>query len=76
MGLTLPDSSPRGLQTIISGSAQPALDIAIGIANPLGVIGIATAIIALVLSIRDSRGRITLVESWSDEADGAVVGPA
>ncbi|MDH6236686.1 hypothetical protein [Cryobacterium sp. CG_9.6] len=69
LGLTLPDSTPRGLQTIITGPTQPALDIAIGIANPLGVIGIATAIIALVLSIRDSRGRITLVESWGDEAD-------
>ncbi|WP_197059423.1 hypothetical protein [Cryobacterium sp. MLB-32] len=52
------------------------MDIAIGIANPLGVIGIATAIIALVLSIRDSRGRITLVESWGAEEDGALVDPA
>ena len=67
LGLTIPDSTPRGLQTIISGPTEPALGIAIGIANPLGVIGIATAIIALVLAIRDSRGRITLVESWSDE---------
>jgi hypothetical protein len=52
------------------------LYIAIGIANPLGVIGIAIAIIALVLSIRDSRGRITLVESWGDEDDVARVDPA
>ncbi|KGJ74884.1 hypothetical protein GY21_10165 [Cryobacterium roopkundense] len=76
LGLTLPDSTPRGLQTIISGATQPGLDIAIGIANPLGVIGIATAIIALVFSIRDSRGRITLVESWSDEDDVDLVEPA
>ncbi|WP_341952068.1 hypothetical protein [Salinibacterium sp. TMP30] len=67
LGLTIPDSTPRGLQTIISGPTEPALGIAIGIANPLGVIGIATAIIALVLAIRDSRGRITLVESWGGE---------
>jgi hypothetical protein len=73
LGLTIPDSTPRGLQTIISGPTEPALGIAIGIANPLGVIGIATAIIALVLAIGDSRGRITLVESWGDEeAVGAV----
>lgn len=67
LGLTLPDITPVGLQTIISGPSEPALGIAIGIANPLGVIGIATAIIALVLAIRDSRGRITLVESWHEE---------
>ena len=76
LGLTLPDSTPRGLQTIVSGPTEPALGIAIGIANPLGVIGIATAIIALVLSIRDSRGQITLVESWGDEDDGDLVDPA
>lgn len=67
LGLTLPDITPVGLQTIISGPSEPALGIAIGIANPLGIIGIATAIIALVLAIRDSRGRITLVESWHEE---------
>ncbi|TFD49579.1 hypothetical protein E3T55_10895 [Cryobacterium frigoriphilum] len=76
LGLTLPDSTPRGFQTIISGPTEPGLGIAIGIANPLGVIGIATAIIALVLSIRDSRGRITLVESWGDEDESAPVEPA
>lgn len=66
-GLTIPDITPAGLQTIISGPNEPALGIAIGVANPLGVVGIATAIIALVLAIRDARGRITLVESWDDE---------
>lgn len=73
LGLTIPDSTPSGLQTIISGPTEPALGIAIGIANPLGVVGVATAIIALVLAIRDSRGRITLIESWNDEdAVGAI----
>jgi hypothetical protein len=67
LGLTLPDNTPIGLQTIISGPHEPALGIAIGIANPLGVIGVTTGIIALVLAIRDSRGRITLVEEWTDE---------
>ncbi|EAR25317.1 hypothetical protein A20C1_01976 [marine actinobacterium PHSC20C1] len=66
LGLTLPDNTPIGLQTIISGPNEPALGIAIGIANPLGVIGITTGIIALVLAVRDSRGRITLVEEWHD----------
>ena len=67
LGLTLPDTTPIGLQTIISGPSEPTLGIAIGIANPLGVIGIATVIIALVLAIRDSRGRTTLVETWDEE---------
>ncbi|MBH0099294.1 hypothetical protein I6E68_09100 [Salinibacterium sp. NSLL150] len=68
LGLTIPDSTPIGLQTIISGPDEPALGIAIGIANPLGVVGLATAIIALVLAVKDSRGRVTLVESWDDDA--------
>ncbi|MBH0009509.1 MULTISPECIES: hypothetical protein [unclassified Salinibacterium] len=67
LGLTIPDATPEGLQTIVSGPNEPALGIAIGIANPLGVIGIATGIIALVLAVKESRGRITLVESWDDD---------
>jgi|GEM_PF-1492517 len=66
LGLTIPDTTPSGLQTIISGPQEPALGIAIGIANPLGVVGISTAIIGLVLAVRDARGRITLVETWDD----------
>lgn len=76
LGLTIPDSTPEGLQTIVSGPNEPALGIAIGIANPLGVIGIATGIIALVLAVKESRGRITLVESWDDDdAEGATENP-
>lgn len=75
LGLTIPDSTPQGLQTIISGPYEPALGIAIGIANPLGVIGIATAIIALTLAIKDSRGRISLVESWGDDESASEVAP-
>ncbi|MEL0627032.1 hypothetical protein V6245_08760 [Salinibacterium amurskyense] len=67
LGLTIPDNTPEGLQTIVSGPNEPALGIAIGIANPLGVVGIATGIIALVLAVKESRGRITLVESWDDD---------
>lgn len=67
LGLTIPDATSEGLQTIVSGPNEPALGIAIGIANPLGVIGIATGIIALVLAVKESRGRITLVESWDDD---------
>ncbi|CAO1651326.1 Na+/H+ antiporter MnhB subunit-related protein domain-containing protein [Salinibacterium sp. NYA9b] len=71
LGLMIPDNTPEGLQTIVSGPNEPALGIAIGIANPLGVIGIATGIIALVLAVKESRGRITLVESWGDDKDAA-----
>ncbi|WP_010202285.1 hypothetical protein [Salinibacterium sp. PAMC 21357] len=76
LGLTIPDSTPQGLQTILSGPNEPALGIAIGIANPLGVVGIATAIIALVLATKDSRGRISLVETWSDEEPDDDASPA
>lgn len=72
LGLTIPDTTAAGLQTIVSGPNEPALGIAIGIANPLGVVGISTAIIALVLAIKESRGRITLVESWGDDESSVV----
>lgn len=56
LGLTLPDLTPDGLQTIISGTQQPALDVAIGVANPAGIIMIALTIIALVLASQDANG--------------------
>lgn len=56
LGLTLPDLTPDGLQTVISGTQQPALDVAIGVANPAGIIMIALTIIALVLASQDANG--------------------
>ncbi|GAA3934614.1 hypothetical protein [Microbacterium soli] len=56
LGLTLPDTTPDGMQTILSGARQPWLDVAIGIANPAATIMIAFTIIALVLAVQDARG--------------------
>lgn len=56
LGLMIPDLTPHGFATILSGTAEPALGIAIGISNPLAVIMIATAAFALALSVQDSRG--------------------
>lgn len=55
-GLTIPDITPQGLQTIISGPHEPALGIAIGVTNPSWVIMFAFTIIALVLAHQDSHG--------------------
>ncbi|UNK70857.1 hypothetical protein [Microbacterium sp. H1-D42] len=55
-GLTIPDITADGLQTIVSGTQQPALDIAIGVTNPAWVIMFAFTIISLVLATQDSRG--------------------
>lgn len=56
LGLTIPDLTRRGLQTIISGDTEPGLGVAIGVANPAGIIMTALTIIALVLATQDSRG--------------------
>lgn len=56
LGLTIPDITPDGLQTIISGTQQPTLDVAIGVANPAGIIMIAFTCIALVLASQDAHG--------------------
>lgn len=56
LGLTIPDITPDGLQTIISGTRQPALDVAVGVANPAGIIMIALTITALVLASQDANG--------------------
>ena len=56
LGLTIPDVTPDGWQTIVSGTAEPGLGLAIGISNPLGILCVGSAIIALVLANRDARG--------------------
>jgi len=56
LGLTIPDLTPDGLQTILTGSTQPWLEVAIGVANPAGILTIAFSIIALVLASQDARG--------------------
>ncbi len=56
LGLTIPDLTPDGLQTILTGSTQPWLEVAIGVANPAGILAIAFTIIALVLARQDVHG--------------------
>lgn len=56
LGLTIPDLTPDGLQTILTGASQPWLEVAIGVANPAGILTIAFTIIALVLASQDARG--------------------
>lgn len=56
LGLTIPDITPAGWQTIVSGTAEPGLGLAIGVSNPLGILCVGTAIAALVLANRDARG--------------------
>ncbi len=62
LGLTIPDVTPDGLQTILSGPEEPGLGIAIGIANPLGIVMIVTAIVALGLARGDAKGKAHAVE--------------
>jgi hypothetical protein len=56
LGITIPDVTASGLQTVISGTLEPWRGIAIGLANPAGIITIALTIAALVLATQDARG--------------------
>lgn len=65
LGLTIPDITPLGLQTAITGAHEPWRGIAIGLANPAGIVMIALIIAALVLANQDARGP----RPSDDEAD-------
>lgn len=62
LGLMIPDVTPLGLQTILSGATEPGLSIAVGLANPLGIICLAAAIASLVLAQGDTRDRVVVEE--------------
>jgi hypothetical protein len=62
LGLMIPDVTALGLQTILTGPHEPGLGIAIGVANPLGIIMLLTGIIALVLARGDAKGRAIVAE--------------
>ncbi|HEU4808835.1 MAG TPA: hypothetical protein VFT01_11285 [Homoserinimonas sp.] len=62
LGLMIPDVTALGLQTILTGPHEPGLSIAIGVANPLGIIMLVTAIVALALARGDARGKAHVVE--------------
>src|SRR5690554_3102888 len=66
LGLTIPDATPSGLQTILTGAEEPGLGIAIGVANPLGIIMLVTAIVALGLARGDAKGKAHLVAAEED----------
>jgi hypothetical protein len=57
LGLMIPDVTPLGLQTILTGPHEPGLGIAIGIANPLGIVMLVTVIVALGLARGDAKGK-------------------
>jgi hypothetical protein len=57
LGLMIPDVTPLGLQTILTGPNEPGLSIAVGVANPLGIIMLVTASVALGLARGDAKGK-------------------
>lgn len=56
LGLMIPDITPAGLQTILTGGSEPGLGIVIGLSNPLGIVMFVMSITALVLATVDSKG--------------------
>ncbi|GAA3772166.1 hypothetical protein GCM10022240_25310 [Microbacterium kribbense] len=57
LGLLIPDITTDGLQTIATGASEPGRGIAVGFANPFGVVMVVCTIWALVLARGDSNGR-------------------
>ena len=57
LGLMIPDVTGLGLQTILTGPNEPGLSIVIGVANPLGIIMLVTASVALGLARGDAKGK-------------------
>ena len=66
LGLMIPDATPSGLQTILTGAAEPGLGIAIGISNPLAVVMLVLAIFSLVLANGDATGRWDAREDFDE----------
>ncbi|WP_417562598.1 hypothetical protein [Microbacterium sp.] len=60
LGLLIPDLTSTGLQTVLTGGSEPALGIAIGFANPIGIIMFVFAVAALILARGDANGRADL----------------
>jgi len=67
LGLLIPDITPAGLQTIVSGTTEPARGMAIGFANPIGIIMIVFAFVALFLARGDALGRADAPRIEEDE---------
>jgi len=68
LGLTIPDRIDGVLHTLVTGSQQPGLGLAIGIANPMGIIGIGLCVASLILAVSDSRGPRKSEDEILDEA--------
>jgi hypothetical protein len=67
LGLLIPDATAAGLQTIVSGTSEPARGIAIGFANPVGIIMLVFAFVALFLARGDAVGRADAPHVEEDE---------
>ncbi len=56
LGLTIPDRPHESLETIVTGSHDLWVGMAIGIANPAGIIGMGLTVATLILALGDARG--------------------
>lgn len=56
-GLMVPDTTADGLASVLSVLGGPvALEIGIGLCNPLGIVAVVLAVFSLALAFRDSQG--------------------
>lgn len=67
LGLLIPDMTADGLQTILTGTTEPWRGMAIGFANPIGIIMIVFGFVALFLARGDALGRADAPHVEEDE---------
>lgn len=67
LGLLIPDMTVDGLQTILTGTMEPWRGMAIGFANPVGIIMIVFGFVALFLARGDALGRADAPHVEEDE---------
>ncbi|WP_435300154.1 hypothetical protein [Timonella sp. A28] len=56
LGLTIPDRVNGELHTVLTGAQEPALGLAIGISNPLAIIGVGLSVAAVISILAELRG--------------------
>lgn len=89
-GATLPDNTPLGMQTIVSGTQPTGLGIAIGVTNPCAIVCLSLTGATIFLGYYDARGRrpkydedavldererLGLPPTWPNRAQWPVVRP-
>ncbi len=68
LGLTIPDRVDGVWHTIITGDTNGIIGMAIGISNPMGIIGVGMCVASLIFASLDARGPCPSEDDLYDES--------